>query len=597
MPSSTPCRNLSCFFQTSSLVGAMALPLLLLPALAEGFGQSVPYLPSGENVEQQGFVRIVNRSDKANEVRITAIDDRGKRYPDIVLNLNPYAAVHFNSQDLKDGNPTKGLSRGVGPGYGDWRLDVHADAPFLAMGYVRTAKGFVTSVFETAGWWEAGLYWAPFFNPGSNYRQVSLLRLVNPTRTTATVAIHGVDDAGRSGQASVTFELAPGAARMLSAADLEDGAAGLSGRLGNGKGKWRLWVESDVRLHVLSLLESPTGHITNLSTGAWWGHEGRPLDVPLVLPASKEGGEGFVRIINSARREGQVKITALDDEGQAHSPVMLSLQPFAAVNFNSGDLANGNPSKGLQGGIGAFDQSVRLQIETETEGLFVTALAYVRTADGFVTSVHDLAPSDGKGLAHVAFLNPGSNWRQESSLRIINPANRSNTVEVHAVDGNGNAAPNGTARITLPPRASRTFTAKELEEGGAGRSGKLGKGAGKWDLILQSDEAIQAMSLLETPTGHLTNLSATPDTQRLRITDAPTAHNISTTTTLATPYFETQLSGSNPDGDSLWFYVDGGRSGPHYSDAHVEWETGRLLATLEASAGDVVKIPFRATDG
>ena len=57
-----------------------------------------------------------------------------------------------------------------------------------------------------------------------------------------------------------------GGTRTHTAQELEEGAEGLEGALGDGAGKWRLEVTSDVPIHVLSLLSSPTGHLTNLST-------------------------------------------------------------------------------------------------------------------------------------------------------------------------------------------------------------------------------------------------------------------------------------------------------------------------------------------
>ena len=55
-------------------------------------------------------------------------------------------------------------------------------------------------------------------------------------------------------------------ARTVSARILEEGLHGLIGAIGSGHGKWRLSITSDVPLQVMSLLESPTGHLTNLST-------------------------------------------------------------------------------------------------------------------------------------------------------------------------------------------------------------------------------------------------------------------------------------------------------------------------------------------
>ncbi|MDD9960853.1 MAG: hypothetical protein OXU70_02025, partial [Gammaproteobacteria bacterium] len=43
--------------------------------------------------------------------------------------------------------------------------------------------------------------------------------------------------------------------------------AAVEGALGDGTGKWRLKVASDMPIHVMSLLRSPTGHLANLSAG------------------------------------------------------------------------------------------------------------------------------------------------------------------------------------------------------------------------------------------------------------------------------------------------------------------------------------------
>ena len=76
----------------------------------------------------------------------------------------------------------------------------------------------------------------------------------------------GIDDGGNAGSGTVSLTLAAGAARTLSAQDLERGGAGFSGRLGDGAGKWRLNVRSSANIQVMSLLSTRTGHLANLST-------------------------------------------------------------------------------------------------------------------------------------------------------------------------------------------------------------------------------------------------------------------------------------------------------------------------------------------
>lgn len=81
------------------------------------------------------------------------------------------------------------------------------------------------------------------------------------------MTITGVDDGGLSPGAPLHLELPAGAARTLTAPELETGDGdGLRGALGTGSGKWELSVEADRQIHVMSLMRSPTGHLTNLST-------------------------------------------------------------------------------------------------------------------------------------------------------------------------------------------------------------------------------------------------------------------------------------------------------------------------------------------
>ena len=94
------------------------------------------------------------------------------------------------------------------------------------------------------------------------------MRIVNDTNQQGTVTISGFDDAGDVAPGGdVTFNITAGQAVFITAQDLENGNAALElvGALGNGAGKWHLQVQSTVDLKVQSLLDTPTGFLTNLS--------------------------------------------------------------------------------------------------------------------------------------------------------------------------------------------------------------------------------------------------------------------------------------------------------------------------------------------
>ena len=228
---------------------------------------ALPFMPPASNESLQGFVRVINLSDRAGNVNIHAIDDTGQRFGPITWSIEANETTHFNSQDLERGNLSKGLSDGVGDGEGNWRLELDTALDIQPLAYLRTPDGFLTSMHDVVPESEEGAYHVPFFNPGSNRRR-SLLRVINPAHEDVQVTISGVDDDGEPSAGDVTLMLQAGAAQTMSAAELEEGDTGFDGSLGDGQGKWRLSVTADGPLWVMNLLYGLTGHLTNLSTDA-----------------------------------------------------------------------------------------------------------------------------------------------------------------------------------------------------------------------------------------------------------------------------------------------------------------------------------------
>ena len=231
----------------------------------ETFTHMLPAVP-GAGGSIQGFIRITNGSERAGEVEIHAIDDAGYRYGPATLAIDAFQTRHFNSDDLERGAPSKGIFRGVGDGTGMWRLDLKTTLTIGALAYIRTPDGFVTSMHQVAVTFPDNdlQHFVPFFNPGSNTAIRSVLRVINPNPIGVDVTVVGLDDDwDLSG--SVDFFLAPNSAMQISSQALERGDAAFTGSLGDGKGKWILVITGTQPLHVMSLLSTPSGHLTNLS--------------------------------------------------------------------------------------------------------------------------------------------------------------------------------------------------------------------------------------------------------------------------------------------------------------------------------------------
>lgn len=438
------------------------------------------------------------------------VDDTGTRRPPLTLAIEGGRALHFNSADIENGNPDKGLTGSSGRGTGDWRLELESSHDFEILSYIRTVDGFLTAMHDVAPV-SGNVHRVATFNPAnpaSNLDQASSLRVFNSGGGDAAATITGIDDQGAS-SGTVRVEVPAGAAVTLTAEELEEGGAGLRGALGDGRGKWRLQVESEADLGVVNLLASPGGHLTNLSSGPVpVRHDGVHV-VPLFPSAAGlSGRQGFVRVINRADAEGIVRIEPQDDGGRRYEALELSLGPRGAAHFNSDDLELGAAEKDLVGRTGSGIGDWRLELSSDLD---IDVLAYVRAPGGFLTAIHDVVPYAGRRY-DVATFNPARNTSQRSKLRIVNVASRPAHVSIAGIDDAGESS-GEIVQLSIPAGMARTLAATQLERGDFGLRGALGDGRGKWRLAVDSEQPIAVMNLLESPTGHLTNLSTRPDAE------------------------------------------------------------------------------------
>ena len=463
------------------------LPLLFIFDIEAGT-QTVPLFPAASD-NRQGFMRIINPAGRAGTVHITAHSDAGERRIETLSFEEGEEVKFFTSDDLENGNVQKGIVTGIGAGEGDWRLQLTSDLAFVAPVYLRTKRdGFLTSLHDTVPV-EDGAHRAHIFNPGSNTGQRSILRIVNLSDTAVSATITGTDDRGNPGLGVVTERVGANGAVMLGARELETRG------LGDGDGKWRLAVTAPGPILVMSLMESPTGHLTNLSTAPEVGATLVPF-----FPAASDNRQGFIRVINETDTERTVTFTAIDDGRTPveRGTVSLSVGPNQVEHFNSDDLENGNEGKGIMTGVGTGNGDWRLIVDGR-----VRVLTYMRNKrDGFLTSLHDVV-SGRHNRYDIATFNPASNERQRSFIRVINPNEISLVYYIPARDDAG-AVGDESLEDIIEPNENKTFTSQTMERLW------FGDGTGKWRLQARANSPFIVMNLMETPTGHLTNLSTIP---------------------------------------------------------------------------------------
>ncbi len=394
----------------------------------------LPLFMSTSNLDQQGFVRVVNHSDEDAAVRIFGVDDAGRRRGPARLTLPALQAIHLNSEDMEQGNAGKRLTDGLGPAEGNWRLHLHSRQDIEPQAYIRTRRdGFLTSMSAVAP--EGRMrHRVSIFNPASNYRQRSWLRLVNLSDEPAAVAVTGRDDRGRPGSAGgpVTLTLPANAARAVTSAELENGGDGLEGRLGDGAVKWRLAVSADRPILVMSLMDTPTGHLSNLSAAkADYAGAANVWRLPSAggddgyLVATPDGrlygwlpGEGTVRVADADYDSGAGSLSA---SGRAYESGVVNVaglgvsggsEPFELrAAYRQGDWIKGEYS--IAGVSRAFSGRAFAGFG---RGADAAALAGQWSAEGLAFTV------DGQGRLGGSLDAGGYDCALSGTLAGVNPA-------------------------------------------------------------------------------------------------------------------------------------------------------------------------------
>ena len=347
-----------------------------------GVRTHVPLLPGASNPMRGGLVRIVNPSAQAGDVRIVAVDDAGWRGMPVTLRIGAGESAQFTSRDLEWGNAAMGLTGAAGPGTGDWRLEVSSGLDVEVLPYARATDGVLSALGGVAPSAD-NIHRVALFNSADSSDAASLLRLTNRGGEALMANITGIDDTGASPGGVVSVEVGAHESVVLTAAALEAGDTNLLGALGDGEGQWRLRIASDGDLAVMNLVETPDGHLANLSGATATTVPARETHVVDRFPSSSDisNEQGVVRIVNGSERPVSVRIEPHDSTGWRYPPLTLTLGANEAANLGALDLELGNAAKGLAGSAGPGTGAWRLEISSDSD---IEVLNYTSFPNGLL---------------------------------------------------------------------------------------------------------------------------------------------------------------------------------------------------------------------
>lgn len=105
------------------------------------------------------------------------------------------------------------------------------------------------------------------------------------------------------------------------------------------------------------------------------GFNGTVVNVATFNPAGNSTQESFLRVTNTSTIDGLVTVEGTDDAGNAEAaPITFDLAAGNTLQFNAGDLENGNATKFTGGAFGDGAGKWRLVVTGEFSGMVVTSL-------------------------------------------------------------------------------------------------------------------------------------------------------------------------------------------------------------------------------
>ena len=347
----------------------------------------------------------------------------------------------------------------------------------------------------------------PLLTASSNEFQRGIVRIINHSERSGTVAIHGVDGAGTwYGPATLTLEAKESV--HLDSAELEDGSPskGLLGGLGDGTGNWRLKLTTELDIEPLAYVRNVHGAFTPLHEIARTTVEdsGQAVHhVPLFPSAGDGGHDSQLRLINLGDAVVAATIGGVDDAGNpATDTVRLTIPGGQTRTLTPQDLETPGPDlEDVRGGLGDGEGNWRLSVAADGD---IAVMSLLLGSD----TVANLSASRTSGSSHDVPYVPASNGSREGYVRIINHSDESGDITVSGIDDAGYRA--GPVTLSMEPGGSVHLSSSDLASGNSskGLSAGLGDEGTTWRLVLHSELETEPFAHVRSTDGFLRPMHA-----------------------------------------------------------------------------------------
>ena len=301
----------------------------------------VPLFNPASNEKRVGQLRLVNTGEDAAEASIEGFDDEGTAAGPVTLTLAAGETRTLSALELEQGG--EGLAGTLGDGSGKWRLLVKATPSVVGLNLLEATSGHLTNL-STMGR-PAGVAAVPLLEAGASTRS-GFVRIVNQTASAGMVRVTAVDDMGKA-ESPFDLAIAANGAIHFNAGDLADGNMGKGvPALGRPvQGDWRLNVETELEVGVLSYVRANDGYLAPLHDlmERETNDRRKRLVAPIFVPPGGDAGTSLLRLVNTGEDAAQVNAVVFTDQPSNGLPsiyVNFELAPGEARTLSALDLNN-----------------------------------------------------------------------------------------------------------------------------------------------------------------------------------------------------------------------------------------------------------------
>lgn len=478
--------------------------------------RTVPLFLSSNNESLHSILRVVNHSNTDGVFTILACDDIGNVFGPLTIPIRALQTLYIDSTDLEGGNPAKGIFKGIGKGQGDWHLYLRSLLEIEIIVLVKQPSGFLTPIHDTITPDEEGHYHVALLNLDDSSSDSYRLRIVNLEREKVDVDLRISNRRTNASSALVRLILRSSEALEINPTDLVRELAEVDTFIGRKFGLTTLKLtatfdseatKKDPEIHVMYLQKIPEHSVSNLSARPLQLENGAAHVPYFPSPSEADQRTGLLRLVNNSKKDGKIKLTVWNETGEVLGRFERKLHTVETVQFATSEIADEIKSNSHTPMSSNSEDSWRLEIRSD---LALEMSAFVVSNDGTTWLVHDAIKRAGDRY-RVHVVNPSSDPKQDGFIRLVNVTQDEARVDIRAINRDAKTTPLKT-RFTLLPGHTIDFPIRDLVQSHGQRKNiqLFNHPTSEW--LLTSDNPIIVQSMLVKSDGHVSNLSAIPNT-------------------------------------------------------------------------------------